>query len=106
LWFYISGIALILGAEMNAAVEQASPYGKAPGQKSSAGKRLLGARAARAFAQRQPAPEERLAPAIVVSGGPAPSPTLGLVFAAGILLSRYRHRREIRRNADIPLLAD
>jgi membrane protein len=51
LWFYVSGIALILGAEVNATLEHASPYGKAPGQKSPAGKRLLGNRAARAFAQ-------------------------------------------------------
>ena len=49
LWFYISGIALILGAETNATIEQASPHGKAPGQKGPSGKRLIGARAARAF---------------------------------------------------------
>jgi membrane protein len=49
LWFYISGIALILGAETNATIELASPYGKAPGQKGPSGKRLIGARAARAF---------------------------------------------------------
>jgi membrane protein len=93
LWFYISGIALILGAEMNATIEHASPHGKAPGQKSPAGKRLLGARAARAFAQQQP-PEPDSSPAPVIAAGPAPSPTLGLVFAAGVLLSRYRHRRQ------------
>ena len=49
LWFYISGIALILGAETNATIEYASPHGKAPGQKGPSGKRLIGARAARAF---------------------------------------------------------
>jgi uncharacterized BrkB/YihY/UPF0761 family membrane protein len=74
LWFYISGIALILGAEMNAAIEQASPYGKAPGQKSPAGKRLLGARAARAFAQQQPAPEPSPAFGVAVPAEPAHHP--------------------------------
>jgi membrane protein len=93
LWFYISGIALILGAEMNATIERASPYGEAPGQKSPAGKRLLGTRAKRAFAQRSPVSDRRPAPVIAVPVTSAPSPTLGLVFAAGVLFSRYRHRR-------------
>ena len=49
LWFYVSGIAILIGAELNAEIEHASPYGKAPGQKNPQGKRLLGARAERAF---------------------------------------------------------
>lgn len=52
LWFYVSGVAILTGAELNAEIEHASPYGKAPGQKSPQGKRLIGARAARAFRQR------------------------------------------------------
>lgn len=42
LWFYISGLAILIGAEMNAEIEHASPYGKGPGQKSASGRRLLG----------------------------------------------------------------
>ena len=53
LWFYVSGIAILTGAELNAEIEHASPYGKAPGQKNANGKRLIGARAARAFRKRQ-----------------------------------------------------
>jgi len=53
LWFYVSGIAVLVGAELNAEIEHASPYGKAPGQKNAQGKRLLGARASRAFEQQQ-----------------------------------------------------
>jgi membrane protein len=53
LWFYVSGIAILVGAEVNAEIEHASPYGKAPGQKNAKGKRLLGARAARAYDERQ-----------------------------------------------------
>jgi len=53
LWFYVSSIAILTGAELNAEIEHASPYGKAPGQKNAQGKLLIGARAARAFRQRQ-----------------------------------------------------
>jgi membrane protein len=35
LWFYVSGIAILTGAELNAEIEHASPYGKAPGQKNA-----------------------------------------------------------------------
>jgi membrane protein len=88
LWFYLSGIALVLGAELNATIEHASPYGKAPGQKGPTGRRLLGARAAKAFAQRQPA-----VPVVVAPVPPKPSPTLGLVVATGVLLTRAYNRR-------------
>jgi membrane protein len=36
LWFYCSGLALIIGAEVNAQAEQASAYGKNPGEKRAA----------------------------------------------------------------------
>ena len=51
LWFYISGIAILAGAELNAEIEHASPYGKA--QKNAHGKLLIGRRAARAFREHQ-----------------------------------------------------
>jgi membrane protein len=53
LWFYVSGIAILTGAELNAEIEHASPHGKAPGQKNAQGRLVIGARAARAFRQRQ-----------------------------------------------------
>jgi membrane protein len=49
LWFYISGLALLVGAEMNSEIEHASPHGKAPGSKTTGGKRKLGAAAAREY---------------------------------------------------------
>jgi membrane protein len=52
LWFYISGIALLAGAEMNAEIEHASPHAKAPGEKVAGEKKKIGARAARAFEER------------------------------------------------------
>ena len=33
LWFYASGIAVLMGAELNAEIEHAAPTGKAPGEK-------------------------------------------------------------------------
>src|SRR3954470_22278720 len=53
LWFYCSGLALLLGAEMNAEIEHASPYGKDPGEKVPGERKKIGAAAARAYAERQ-----------------------------------------------------
>src|SRR4029450_395410 len=39
LWFYLSGIALLIGAEFNAEIEHASPYGKDPGERVPGEKR-------------------------------------------------------------------
>ncbi len=33
LWFYVSGLAILVGAELNAEIEHASPYGKNPGER-------------------------------------------------------------------------
>jgi membrane protein len=52
LWFYISGMAILAGAEMNAEIEHASPYGKAEGEKVPGARKVIGARAARAYANR------------------------------------------------------
>ena len=42
LWFYVSGLAVLVGAEMNAEIEHASPYGKDPGEKNPGEKKKLG----------------------------------------------------------------
>jgi membrane protein len=34
LWFYLSGLVILIGAEMNAEIEHASPYGKDEGERS------------------------------------------------------------------------
>lgn len=48
LWFYLSALAVLVGAELNAEIEHASPYGKDPGEKVAGEKKLIGAVAARA----------------------------------------------------------
>jgi membrane protein len=53
LWFYISGLAILTGAELNAEIEHASPYGKDAGEKVPGEKRKIGARARRAWEERQ-----------------------------------------------------
>ena len=42
LWFYLSGLAILIGAELNAEIEHASPEGKQPGEKVQGQKRHLG----------------------------------------------------------------
>jgi membrane protein len=93
LWFYISGIAILTGAELNAEIEHASPYGKPPGQKNAQGKLLIGARAARAFQQQQ-----RSSDVVPVQDPPAsptvsPKPALGAAVAGTILLTKWWNRR-------------
>jgi membrane protein len=53
LWFYGTALAILTGAELNAEIEHASPYGKAPGEKVPGEKRKLGAAAERAYEERK-----------------------------------------------------
>ena len=52
LWFYLSSLAILAGAELNAEIEHASPYGKDPGQKVPGQRKKIGAAAARAYRER------------------------------------------------------
>lgn len=53
LWFYSSALAILTGAEMNAEIEHASPYGKAPGDKVPGQKRKIGTAAMRDWLEKQ-----------------------------------------------------
>jgi membrane protein len=52
LWFYVSGLAVLAGAEMNAEIEHASPHGKNPGEKRPGQKKKLGRLGAAAYEAR------------------------------------------------------
>ena len=54
LWFYLTGLVMIIGAEMNAEIEHASPWGKEPGEKVAGQKRRIGLAAARSWFRRHP----------------------------------------------------
>jgi membrane protein len=47
LWFYLSGLAIVIGAELNAEIEHASPWGKHPGAKEPGRRKAIGAAARR-----------------------------------------------------------
>ena len=49
LWFFITGLVIVIGAEMNAEIEHASPWGKAPGEKVPGVRKKIGAAASRAY---------------------------------------------------------
>ena len=91
LWFYISGLAILIGAEMNSEIEHASPYGKAPGQKTATSRRLLGHLAEVEFKKQQstaPATASSAVPVPEGAWGPAP----GAALAVGVLPLRLWQR--------------
>ena len=52
LWFYVSALAVLVGAELNAEIEHASPYGKDPGEKELGAKKQIGPLAQRNYEER------------------------------------------------------
>ena len=52
LWFYLSGIALLIGAELNSEIEHASPYGKEPGERVPGERAKIGGAKERDYADR------------------------------------------------------
>jgi membrane protein len=113
LWFYCSGLALLLGAEMNAEIEHASPYGKDPGERVPGEKKIVGARAQRLYEEKRakgempvlPIPEgtncdiDREAPA----GEAPPKPSdliIGtLALAPAALLAAKKLRNDLKKSA-------
>lgn len=52
LWFYVSGLALLFGAELNSEIEHASPHGKDVGERVPGEKKKIGAVAEREYGER------------------------------------------------------
>ena len=104
LWFYLSGLVLIIGAEASAEIEHASPWGKAPGEKVPGERKRIGAAAGRDYRERQ----KKIA-AGVPSPVPAPVPrhralvrqpaahSSFLERAAAVLLVFLRWRNRVHR---------
>lgn len=107
LWFYMSGLAILVGAELNAEIEHASPWGKAPGEKVPGVKKKIGAAAGRAYHARlathgaSAAPEPHDAPrpdARIPRATPSSSDrTIGLVVAIPLIAARMWNRRGQQR---------
>jgi membrane protein len=102
LWFYLTGVAILVGAEMNAEIEHASPHGKDPGEKVPGQRKKLGAAAKRDWERRQ---RERGAGGSPAASGPPAARHAALAagerkpgYAVGALVylaSRILGRRKI-----------
>lgn len=53
LWLYMSSLAVLAGAELNAEIEHASPYGKEPGEKVPGEKKMIGPMAERVYNEKK-----------------------------------------------------
>jgi membrane protein len=113
LWFYVSSLAILVGAELNAEIEHASPYGKDPGEKEPGEKKKLGVLAEQAWEQKKAA--GTLKPAIAdvncdvdvdlprATNGVPPRPRLtdwilsGLVLGEAAALAYFRLRSKLKR---------
>jgi len=106
LWFYISGLAILVGAELNAEIEHASPHGKEPGEKVPGQKKKMGAAAARAYRERlathpRPSATPAVAPQPVTAFQAEPPRSdrklgiaVGLALVAARVWNRLRRGRE------------
>jgi membrane protein len=52
LWFWLSGLVIVIGAEMSSEIEHASPWGKAAGERGPGRKKKIGLAAAREYRAR------------------------------------------------------
>jgi membrane protein len=96
LWFYVSALAVLMGAELNAEIEHASPYGKEPGERVPGERKKIGAVAERAWEERKAAGTLRPAMAMancdidddLMHPAPArPSPWLSESIIGGLVLA-------------------
>jgi membrane protein len=93
-WFYVSGLAILIGAELNAEIEHASPYGKATGEKVPGEKKKIGVAAERDYQERKAKGELPVPPlpddvnCDLDRAAPKPQPTMkpsDLIIGAAVL---------------------
>jgi membrane protein len=108
-WFYLTSLAILVGAELNAEIEHASPYGKAPGEKVPGEKKKIGVAAERDYEERRrrgevPAPPfpddincdlDRAAPR-----EPKFRPSDVIIGAAALLPAAIKMGRDIKKKVD------
>jgi len=90
LWFYLSGLAIIVGAELAAEIEHASPWAKDPGEKVPGEKKKIGLAASRAYKERlsrapAPLPKPQPRTPLVTPGFAVKRPTWSERLAAAIV---------------------
>lgn len=99
LWLYLSGLVIVVGAEMNAEIEHASPHGKQEGEKAPGERSVIGARAEREFQERQGGAPRRdpaggVQPDVAREGGGMERYDQSI---ADVLQSTIRHARDLLR---------
>jgi membrane protein len=109
LWFYLSGIALLVGAELNAEIEHASPYGKDAGEKVPGEKKKIGIAAERAYEERkargetEPMPFPEDVNCDIDRPKPKPQPVRPseiLIGAAALLPVALKVGRDVKKKVD------
>ena len=101
LWFYLSGLVLIIGAEASAEIEHASPWGKAPAEKVPGQRKKLGAAAGADYRQRteraayKPPSSRPVAPEHALVPVTARSSFLERAGAVALVAYRWRSRARL-----------
>jgi membrane protein len=94
LWFYISGVVFLLGAELNAEIEHASPYGKNVGEKVPGVKRAIGALGYRRHRERAaPVPRPQPLPRPAAATAPLPGRLQRVLMAVVAAVIVFRRRQ-------------
>ena len=89
LWLYLSGLGILIGAELNAELEHATPHGAKALTDANSGRRVIGARAARLFERLRSSSPQPVVESSVKPTGPDRWATLaGLAFTTAVFAAR------------------